>query len=104
MTTMWIGPDETLEVGSNGFLIENSNPYDGWNRYELRDTPAFTNRSHEPRLHGWCGSYNNVSTYGHGFWVVTKVAKNGRALIKELDGDELAAALEELGYPELIGD
>ena len=33
---------------------------------------------------------------------VERLARNGRALVRKLDGDELAAALEELGYPELL--
>lgn len=101
MTTMWIGPDENLAVGDKGFLINTSNPIKGSDTYFLRDTPAYTNQSHEPKLHGWCGSYNDTSTYGRGMWEVVKVAKNGRAQIKELEGVDLEAALEEFGYPEL---
>ena len=70
-------------------------------RYELRSTPAHTNQSHEPRLHGWCGTYNDLSTSARGMVRVERMAKNGRAYVRELEGDELAAALEELGYPEL---
>ena len=101
MTTMWIGPDENLNVGSIGFLIEISNAISGYERYELRDTPPYTNQSHKPVLDGWCGSYNDTSTYGKGMWVVERMAKNGRALIRELEGDELQAALDEFGYPDL---
>lgn len=102
MTTQWIGPDESLAVGDIGFLIENSSEMNGgWERWELRDTPPYTNRSKMPRLNGWCGSYNNVSTNGHGIGKVIRVAKNGRCLIQTLEGDEQQAALEELGYPEL---
>jgi len=32
---------------------------------------------------------------------VERVAKNGRAYVRELEGAELVAALDELGYPEL---
>ncbi len=101
MTTMWIGPDETLSVGDAGFLVEISHTTDRWERHELRDTPAFTNVSREPQLHGWCGSYNNVATYGRGVWRVIRVAKNGRCLIQELEGDEMQAVLDDLGYPDL---
>ncbi len=101
MTTMWIGPDETLNVGDKGFLIEISHTTDRWERHELRDTPAYTNQSRKPKLNGWCGSYNNVATYGRGVWEVVRVAKNGRAFIKELEGDEMQAVLDYLGYPDL---
>lgn len=101
-STRWIGPDDTLTVGTIGFLIEHSNENTGVSRFELRDTPPYTNRSHEPRLTGWCGTWNNVGTYGQGMARVERLARNGRALVRKLDGDELAAALEELGYPELL--
>ncbi len=65
------------------------------------DTPARTNRSHEDKLYGWCGSYNNVSTNACGAWRVTRIAKNGRMLISKLTGDELATFLEEMGFPDL---
>lgn len=99
--TRWIGPDPMLSVGDTGFLIENSNENTGVSQYFLRDTPPYTNRSHEPRLHGWCGTWNNVGTHGHGMARVERVAKNGRAFVIELTGAELADALDELGYPEL---
>lgn len=44
MTTMWIGPDETLNVGDKGFLIKHKNSTQGWERHELRDTPC----AHQP--------------------------------------------------------
>lgn len=101
MTSMWIGPDESLTVGQIGFLVEKHQTMKGWTRYEVRDVPGHTNRSNEPRLHGWCGTYNDLATHGRGMVRVERVAKNGRAYVRELAGDELAAALDELGYPEL---
>lgn len=101
MTGMWIGPDENLSVGDKGFLINTSNPIKGTDTYFLRDTPAYTNQSHEPKLHGWCGSWNDTSTRGCGMWEVTRCAKNGRAYITEIEGWKLKEALEEFGYPEL---
>ena len=101
MTSMWIGPDETLTVGQVGFLIENWNEANGGGKFYMRDIPAHTNQSHQPRLHGWCGSWNNVATHGRGLVRVERVAKNGRAFVRELEGDELKAGLEDLGYPEL---
>ena len=104
MTTQWIGPDETLSLGDKGFLIEFENTNTGGERYELRDTPAHTNQSHQPRLVGWCGSYNNLGTHANGMAKVIRVAKNGRCLVQFLEGDELQAALEGLGYPDLTAD
>lgn len=99
--TMWIGPQEDLDVGDRGFLIEFSHWTKQSSQYVLRDTPAKTNQSLEPLLRGWCGSYNDMSTNARGFWEVVKMAKNGRAKIKEVEGAALAEALEEFGYPEL---
>lgn len=105
MTTQWIGPDDSLELNDIGFLIEKSNPVNGgWERWELRDTPPHTNQSNMPRLYGWCGSYNDVSTNGHGVGKVIRVAKNGRCLIQVLEGDAQQAALDELGYPDLTAE
>lgn len=104
MTTMWIGPDERMSVGDKGFLIELSHGTQGWQRYELRDTPAHTNQTRKPTLHGWCGSYNDLNTYGRGVWEVVRVAKNGRCLIQELDGTARQAVLDDLGYPDLVSE
>jgi hypothetical protein len=104
MTSMWIGPDDSLTTGQTGFLVEKSNEVRGWTRYELRDIPAHTNQSNEPRLHGWCGTNNDLATFGRGLVRVTRVARNGRAFVVELKGDELQAGLEELGYPDLAAE
>jgi len=101
--THWIGPDETLKVGDFGFLIVKDDNFGG-ERWSLSDTPAHTNMSHEPRLNGWCGTYNDIATFARGMAKVVKIARNGRAQVVRLGGVELVEALEELGYPELIGD
>jgi hypothetical protein len=101
MTTQWIGPDENLKLNDVGFLIRFDNSNTGAERWELRDTPACKNISHEPVLNGWCGSYNNISTNATGMSKVVRVARNGRCLVQSIDGQELKAALEELGYPDL---
>ena len=101
MTTLWIGPDESLSVGDVGFLIEFSNPFKHSETWVLRDTPAYTNQSRQPTLSGWCGSWNDTSTHAHGMVQVVKIARNGRAQVVTLGGDELANALDELGYPDL---
>lgn len=101
MKAKWIGPDEHLTVGQVGFLVQHSNAMKGWERDEVSDLPAQTNQSHEARLYGWCGSYNDTSTYACGMVKVARVARNGRAFVVPLEGAELAQALETLGYPEL---
>lgn len=108
MTQKWIdaqvneyetGPEK---VGDCGFLIEISNENTGGTRYKLSYTPAYTNQSNEPRLSGWCGTYNNVATYGAGVWKIIRIAKNGRTLIEEVpEGEERTAFLEEMGYPDI---
>jgi hypothetical protein len=99
---MWIGGgyEDDYKVGQIGFLIETS-PQDRASWYTLSYHPAHTNQSHEPKLYGWCGSYNNTSTNARGLVKVLKVAKNGRAMVAGLTVEEQQAALEELGYPDL---
>jgi len=104
MTTRWIDEQEGYNVGGCGFLISNSHETEGWERYHLRDTPAHTNVSRVPRLIGWCGSYNNISTSGCGVWKVTRIAKNGRMMLTRPTDEEVAAFLEETGYPDLTED
>ena len=100
--TRWIGPDDQLSVGDVGFLVEYSNAFKHSEQYALQDSPAYTNVSHQPQLYGWCGTWNDTSTNACGMVKVERVAKNGRALVRPLEGAELQAALEELGYPELF--
>ncbi len=99
MTQKWI--DEQDFDGDKAFLVEFYNSSAVRWSYVLRNTPAYTNLSNEPRLRGWCGSYNNVSTTGCGAWKVLRVAKSGRVLIEEMEGEELNEFLDEMGYPEL---
>lgn len=98
---IWIGPDDRLEVGQIGFLIERSNTLQGWRRHSLQTLPAHTNQSRQPRLVGWCGTTNDVAVHAHGLAQVVRLAENGRALVQLLADDELRPALEALGYPEL---
>lgn len=101
MSTRWIDEQE-YNVGDRAFLILNDNENTCAERYFMCDQPAHTNHSNRPRLHGWCGSYNNVSTHGCGAVKVVRIAKSGRFLVEELAGDELNDFLEEMGYPELM--
>lgn len=100
--SFWIGIEgDQYHVGQTGFLVDISNLVRGWTRYDLRDRPAQTNRSFAPRVWGWCGTENDVMTYANGIARVERVARNGRALVRILTGDDAIAVLEELGYPEL---
>jgi hypothetical protein len=102
--TFWIGPDDSLEVGVVGFLIEIIIPGENSSQMVFRDTPAYTHRSQEPILYGWCGPDDDSSTAGMGLVRVERLARNGRAFVRELTGEDLRAGLEELGYPELMVD
>ncbi len=103
-TAKWIDEQPGYAVGNAGFLIEVYNENTAGTRFSLDDSPPYTNRSNEPRLVGWCGSYNNVATYGCGAFKVVKVAKNGRLKIEKLSGEDLQSFLEEMGYPDLTED
>ena len=99
----WIDCDD-LAVDQKGFLV-CIEPFQAAERYELRDRPPLTNQSREPRVVGWCGTGNAGAVYACGLWEVVKLARNGRAKICQLvERQEIAAALEELGFPELIDD
>lgn len=100
---LWIGPDDRLAVGDSGFLIERSNPVQGWRRYSLESLPAHTNQSRQPRLYGWCGTTDDVSVQALGMAQVQRIAENGRVLVQVLAAGELPAMLQALGYPELVG-
>ncbi len=100
---LWI-EGEGLEVGDVGYLVEvHRQNYRAptTTTHHLADRPPYTNQSHEPRLHGWCGETNNVSRYGCGMARVQRVTANGRAFVVELTGAELLEALEATGFPEL---
>ena len=94
-------PNPPLQLGDMGFLVSRA-PQGQATIYNLYDRPAHTNQSHEPTLHGWCGTTNNCSINAHGIGRVTRTTKNGRAQIETVtDPAEIAAFLDEAGYPEL---
>uniref|UniRef100_A0A6H1ZT18 Uncharacterized protein n=1 Tax=viral metagenome TaxID=1070528 RepID=A0A6H1ZT18_9ZZZZ len=106
--TTWIDTDSintgTMPKGSPGFLVEIS-PQGKATRYNLRDTPAKTNRSGEAKLTGWCGTTNNVSVDAAGVWKPVMLSLNGmRTQIQEVDRAELELFLEAVGWPELLPD
>jgi len=97
----WIDGD-SFKVGDVGFLIESVINVRGLpTKLALRERPAHTNMSHEPRIGGWCGETNNINIWAHGVARVSRVAKNGRIEVVRLKGDELSSALERLGYSQL---
>ncbi|MCC6133319.1 MAG: hypothetical protein IT186_25595 [Acidobacteria bacterium] len=103
-TTYQFWTDEPHSIGDEGFIVETSHTLQGWTRYALRDRPASTNMSRVPRLWGWCGTTNDVSTHAHGVGKVVSVARNGRCRIEPItDAEDIRRILEELGYPELEG-
>ena len=97
----WI--DGTYELGDIGFRIDKSNPIRRTATTLLSPRPAHTNQSHEPRLYGWCGAWNDTNTYGNGIYRIVRVAGNGRVQIAEVrDRQAVADFLEAHGYPELL--
>jgi hypothetical protein len=100
--TYWIGNEgETFTIGQKGFLVEISNAVKGTCYIHMRNRPACDGVTGAPILDGHCGTHGDTSTYGLGMCVVQRIAKNGRAFVRELLGSELDAALEESGYPDL---
>jgi len=101
--SMWMDASgDFSQPGDVAFVLEVS-PQQKADYYVARSSPGRTNRSNEPRLTGWLGETNNVSTHALGVWeVVRQAAANGdRIEVRKLVGSELLQALEELGYPEL---
>ena len=101
----WIGTEmDTYRVGEVGFLVSREHHLQGWEKWDIHTSPAHTNMSHQPRLRGWCGTTNDVAVYAHGLAKVARVAKNGRAMVISIQGEDEAKALEEMGYPDLADE
>jgi hypothetical protein len=99
---IWCDEDDVEVVGSQvGFLVRVVRENERSERHVLKARPAHTNRSHEPRLHGWCGTDDNIARYGCGLARVSRVAGNGRAQLVRVE--PTTEILESLGYPGLIG-
>jgi hypothetical protein len=102
---LWIHGCDGLAVGDAGFLVRISNAIKGNERHQLRHRPPHTDQSNEPIPRGWCGTRNNTATHGVGVWRVLQVAHDGRVEIREItDRDEIAAFLDEYGYPDLLDE
>ena len=89
-------------LGDIGFLLELS-PEGGQKRLELRDSPARTAHTLQDVLFGEV-SGGRTSVEALGVAKITEVTKNGRGQVLTLWGDELTAALKELGYPDISTD
>jgi hypothetical protein len=101
MTHLWINGDEYhMAQGDVGFLISVVSQT-GEGRHVLREHPALTNQSREPRLRGWLGTTNNVARYGQGLARITEISLGGRFRVERLNAEDTDAALKELGHPEL---
>ena len=99
----WIDCDMgSTHIGDIGYLVEVNNANNGRTTWSLRDRPAHTNESHKPRLSGWCGETDNRSVFARGVVQVTDInARQDRARIRLLNGDELLEFLAKDGYPDL---
>jgi hypothetical protein len=92
---------EEYKLGEVGFLVKFT-PEKGPERWRLFSRPAHTSQSHEPRLYGWCGNNNNITTDAIGLGRVVKLLDNGRVQFEEIDDpEEIQRHLDDLGYPEL---
>lgn len=100
---MWIENDyQNRGYNYVGFLVCRVNQH-GTERYNLEDHPPHGNTSGKPTPCGWCGTYNNIATYGMGVWRIVRIARNGRIEIAEVtDKDNLMKYLDDVGYPDLI--
>lgn len=102
---MWMntGPD-FASPGDVAFVLEIS-PQQKATYYTARKSPGRTNLSNKPCLAGWLGETNNTSAHAIGVWEVIRVAASNQDRVEArrlMEDGELMAALEKLGYPELI--
>lgn len=103
MATHWLkyNPLNEWQKGDVGYLIMTSPDRRGGDYYTLSTAPARTNMSHEPMLEGWCGSYNNVSTYACGVARVVRATEAGCVQVwKEDDSEKILAILDKLGWED----
>lgn len=70
--TIYVGPDQTQDQ------------YVDVDKIEISTSPAITNRSHEERTEGWCGTTNDWAVYAHGEYATIEEA---RAAITEKFGE-----------------
>lgn len=94
---------ESICVDDIVFIYEKFISNTGVTTTHISKTPVCTNRSHEPRLYGWCGETNNISYTGIGIGKVKKYYSSGRmkvyACAKGTPEEQLA--LDDVGYSEL---
>ncbi len=87
-------------VGDLGFLVSREG--EGIDDYTLSRKPATLVGQDTPRLRGFLGSWNNVAEIAHGLGRVVAVdAENDTIRVVPVVQTKVAAALADLGYPEL---
>ena len=96
---MWIDTDQCDDI-ETGYLVKTLDLNTGCECYSLQRCPLQTNLSHETRLRGWCGAYNNQSEFAKGVARVVRRLKR-RTLVALVTGEALRAFLDADGYPEL---
>lgn len=62
---------ETNYVGPN----QTQDQYVDVDKIEISTSPAITNRSHEERTEGWCGTTNDWAVYAHGEYATIEEAR-----------------------------
>ena len=97
---MWIDTDQCDDI-ETGYLVLTLDLNTGCECYSLQRSPLQTNLSHETRLRGWCGAYNNLSEYAKGAARVVRRNKH-RTLVERVTGEALRAFLDADGHPELM--
>ncbi len=92
--------DGTFKKGDIGFLVLRDG--DDTDEMAISSTPWMTNQSGEPRLSGWLGNTQNVSSSAYGLGRVVAVDDNSQTVrVVRVVDRKVPAALAELGYPEL---
>ena len=99
----WVGDSRhKFKVGDLGFVLELT-PANGAKRVELRDSPVRTAGSLIDVLFGVV-SGGRTEVEALGVAKVIKVTPNGRGQIQTLWNEDMEAALQELGYPDISRD
>jgi hypothetical protein len=100
MNTQWIDVHEQQRPGDVGFLVRATHLLKGWARTTLQDEPVRTNLGGRPLLTGWAGTTDDVSVYALGLAELVKI-RGRRGQVRLVEGSELVAGLEVMGWPEL---
>ena len=93
---IWMENEVYCVCGAVGFVTSTTG--EAW--FRLQHHPARNGLL--PVLVGRGSDADGYSVYARGVGRVTRVARNGRIQVTMLRGTDLSAALEALGYPDLI--